>query len=523
MKKLVVFLVVLAVGAGAAYHFGLLERLGLSGLRVRLIPKDPGLLAYFTPDTQEFLLVNVTAEQHVPISKQEQEAMLRNVEKLHAKTGVDTLRDVDAIAVSAQVGVARGRFDWPRISAFLQTKGCVLTEVGGLPAALNPKDLGVVLDGHYLLAGTREGLEQALARKRQGQGLTDDSAMVKAVDAIGWKHLLVAGALEGSALTRLLQGVMELPARSVLFALAAPKEGIEMLSLADTGDAQLAEALKAKLEGLRAMALVRSTFDTSPEARGAREVLEKATLEADARGRLRGTLRIPYALVEQASSRMSDPQVQKALDDLDAALDAPGSTVPGQTPPAPGVTSPSPGGTLATPLALDWKAPVLGVLLLAFVLMTMGAPSRPGLFNVLLHPLFLLPFLLATLGVFFLRWTGHTGGALDVLAQPLPEWHQLVSFPVAQPVTLSAALPLVFALLALAAPWLRPFAAGLGMGFASFLGVKALVGTPLALVPPALLVTWYMGNAVACLVLARIAMPSRRAPAPRPGVRPGMS
>ncbi len=42
MKKLLVFVVLLAAGAGAAYHFGLLERLDLGGLgRHPLIPKDP--------------------------------------------------------------------------------------------------------------------------------------------------------------------------------------------------------------------------------------------------------------------------------------------------------------------------------------------------------------------------------------------------------------------------------------------------------------------------------------------------
>ena len=61
MKKLLVFVVLLAAGAGAAYHFGYLDRLIPSGLGgARLIPKDAKLLAYFRPDARELLVVQLT-------------------------------------------------------------------------------------------------------------------------------------------------------------------------------------------------------------------------------------------------------------------------------------------------------------------------------------------------------------------------------------------------------------------------------------------------------------------------------
>ena len=103
---------------------------------------------------------------------------------------------------------------------------------------------------------------------------------------------------------------------------------------------------------------------------------------------------------------------------------------------------------------------MLGFRLLVVALVTMSAKTRPGMFKVLFHPVFLLPFLVTTMGVF--RWTGHAGGALDVLALPMPEWHRFVSFPFAQPLALSTAVPLVFALLAAPVKWLRRFVAGRG-------------------------------------------------------------
>ena len=55
----------------------------------------------------------------------------------------------------------------------------------------------VALDGHYLLVGPQNLVSQALALKRQGGGLGDDSPLVKALDTIGWKHGMVGGLVSG--------------------------------------------------------------------------------------------------------------------------------------------------------------------------------------------------------------------------------------------------------------------------------------------------------------------------------------
>jgi hypothetical protein len=162
---------------------------------------------------------------------------------------------------------------------------------------------------------------------------------------------------------------------------------------------------------------------------------------------------------------------------------------------------------------------VLGIFLLALVLMTMGTQARPGLFNVLFHPVFLLPFLVSTMGVFVFRWTGHAGGAFDVLALPMPEWHRFSSFPEARLLAMSAAAPLLLALLSGPLPWLRRFAAGLAVGFSACLAVEALTPAALPHVPPAYTLYWYLGNALAALLLARLTLPPRRTAATRPTPR----
>ncbi|ATB34136.1 hypothetical protein [Melittangium boletus] len=499
MKKLLVFVVLLAVGAGAAYHFGYLDRLGLGGLRVRLIPKDPALLAYFGPDTRELLLVNST-ELNVPLSKEAQEKFEREVKDFHAKTGVDTAKDVDAFAAAMGFGVARGRFDWGRLSAYLQSEGYTLTELEGAPAAVKPRAADVALDGHYLLVGPQGVLEEAISRKRRGEGLGKDSPLVKAVDEVGWKHGMVGGVVSGSRLSDFMGGV-DKQVLSLLGALDLTAEGLELQGTAVTGGKRQGEALRAMLEGLRMTALLGSSLDSSGESRALRESLEKATLETDEQGRVRGTIRFPFALVDAASLNYSRASLADQLQGLSTSSEDEAPSRSGQPPAA---------SRPPAPVTVDWKPPVLGLVLLVIALVTMGARTRPGMFNVLFHPLFLLPFLVATMGVFVFRWTGHAGGAFDVLALPLPEWHRFVAFPEARTVALSAAVPLVFAILSVPASWLRRFAAGLGVGFSAYLAVRALASPPLPLIPPAYTLYWYVGNALAALLLARLTIPPRQ-------------
>ena len=86
MKKLLVFVVLLAVGAGAAYHFGYLDRLGLPWLRSRFIPKDSALLAYLRPEARELMLVQST-QFDVRMSGESRERFEREVKDFHERTG----------------------------------------------------------------------------------------------------------------------------------------------------------------------------------------------------------------------------------------------------------------------------------------------------------------------------------------------------------------------------------------------------------------------------------------------------
>jgi hypothetical protein len=518
MKKLLVFVVLLAVGAAAAHHFGYLDRLLPGGLGARLIPKDMKLLAYFGPDTRELLVLQAT-ELDLRLPEESRRQLEQDWQQFQQKSGVDLRKDVDAFAGADGLAVIRGRFDWARLGPWLQAEGYTLTQLGGMPAAVKARSMDVVLDGKYLLLGQRAELERALERKRQDKGLADGSPIVRALDEIGWKHTVVGGVVSGSRLST--RGPEALKPQAAVAAIDATPEGFELRAAADTRSKEEGEAIQAALEMLRKAALLEMSVNPRSEIRTLRESLEKATLQVDEKGRVSGAIRLPYALAEQASANLSPAQLATTLPSMEAP-DEPADTAPLPPPPAvtpkatekdapAATTKEAPAATMASAAShrLDWKPPVFGLVLLVLSLLTMGAQTRPGLFNVLLHPLFLLPFLVSTLGVFVLRWTGPAGGAFELLKLPMPEWHGFLSFPVAQPIALSAAVPMVFALLSGAVPLLKRFAAGLGVGFSAYLAAKALAGGSLALIPPAYTVIWFAGNAVAALLLARMTIPQR--------------
>ncbi len=79
-------------------------------------------------------------------------------------------RDVDAVAVADGLAVVRGRFDWKKLAAHLQTEGYTLTEIAGKPGAVKSASPDLVLDGKYLLIGPRATLERAMARRAGARG-----------------------------------------------------------------------------------------------------------------------------------------------------------------------------------------------------------------------------------------------------------------------------------------------------------------------------------------------------------------
>jgi serine protease len=160
----------------------------------------------------------------------------------------------------------------------------------------------------------------------------------------------------------------------------------------------------------------------------------------------------------------------------------------------------------------QWPSLWWALVLLALVLLTLGRRERPGYLNILLTPSFLVPLMLATVGVFFARSlfggaSGVAGDVVNAVSLPIPDWQRIIfgRGKLANPLFYSALIPMVLSFIAIKFQGLRPAIGGLALGFAGFLAYAAWAKAPaLAYLPFTFLaVPWLVVNTFICVFIAR--------------------
>lgn len=122
---------------------------------------------------------------------------------------------------------------------------------------------------------------------------------------------------------------------------------------------------------------------------------------------------------------------------------------------------------------------------------------------------FLGGLLLATLGFFFLPWIGlgHVP-VLSTLSAPMPDWGAGLSAHGANPLFYSALIPILFAFVGFRRSGWQGAIAGIAVGWAAMLLMRAFSGSPaVAWMPVSFLsVPWLIVNVLVLFVLARAAL-----------------
>jgi serine protease len=157
---------------------------------------------------------------------------------------------------------------------------------------------------------------------------------------------------------------------------------------------------------------------------------------------------------------------------------------------------------------VQWQPLIWALVLLVPILLTLGKRVRPGYLDLLLKPKFLVPLLLATVGLLVIRslLTSADSRSFGALWLPIPDWQRIIfGRHLANPLFYSALIPMLFSVVAISWRSLRPVAAGLALGFAGFLAYAAWAKSPpLAYLPFSFLaMPWLVVNALLCLLISR--------------------
>jgi hypothetical protein len=275
-------LVLLAIGlAGAVYAARSTGYLGfgIAHLWAQIAPRDEAILSYLPLDTRAFLLVSphhldpraFGPEGRPPAALERLRADVRQV------AGVDLALDVDRIALSPDVAVARGRFDRAGLGSRLARAGYREGAHRGAPLWAKPGEDAVALDDGTLLYGDEGAVKASIdARRDEARSLASRPDIVARLDRSGWSHALV-GYVDGSQTTSLRAALLgSTGPRGLVAAFDTTKEGVELHALVEAPSPEATDELFALLEGKR-RGLERAAAGLGGEAG---PVLEKAVAAA---------------------------------------------------------------------------------------------------------------------------------------------------------------------------------------------------------------------------------------------------
>ncbi|MBI2377511.1 MAG: hypothetical protein HYV07_26150 [Deltaproteobacteria bacterium] len=303
MKKLLALLLVILAGAGvASYELGYLGR-WIGHARVEVTPRDSAMLAFFPRDAKGLGGFQVPLAQPAGKLGDRLRDLARDLEDV---TGVRVAFDVDTIVGDADVQVARGRFNWAKMSERLAANGYQLTNEARRPLAVRKDGDALCVDGEYLLHGPFEHVKAALDRRADGSGGNEKSRLAIDLDAIGWSHAafgVVRLSEDGTSVAQVLKG--EAPVRAIGASIdTTPNSFLVGVAIraSSTGSASdiAGEAERAKKAVLDELAK-----STDPDANRLKPVIESITIRAEGPV-VRLGVTIPSELVDRGFERSQE-------------------------------------------------------------------------------------------------------------------------------------------------------------------------------------------------------------------------
>ena len=268
-------------------------------IRVIVAPQDDTMLSFFAKDAKGVALAQVPLVHWDLDLPPEADDIARDLEDV---TGIRLRLDVDTVVFDTDLKVARGRFDWEKISERLTAHGYTVTNERGIPLAVKGKSGDTLAYADpYVIHGHFESVKDALDRFRGDSGLNDESRLAQDLARVGWRHTLAIAVVledEAKSIGEVLSGQGRI--RGLGGALDAQKAGFPIRALVRAGSRANAKALAESATGLRDQWVEALRKDTDADLLALADALEGARIWVSD-GLVVGSMTVPRSMVDRLS------------------------------------------------------------------------------------------------------------------------------------------------------------------------------------------------------------------------------
>ncbi|APR77580.1 Hypothetical protein A7982_02927 [Minicystis rosea] len=185
----------LALGTALAVETGW-AGFGVAQLRSSVFPRDESLLSWLPGDTTGLVLVDphqLKLEALGADNTTVRTELQRKVEDIKKITGIDLAFDVDKLALSGSLAVARGRFDAKKLRERLSENRYLTAEHEGYTYLVRAgEDALAVIDDSVLLYGDEPSVKAGLTAHAKGTSLEKNDQATARLRRLGWDRAVLA-------------------------------------------------------------------------------------------------------------------------------------------------------------------------------------------------------------------------------------------------------------------------------------------------------------------------------------------
>jgi hypothetical protein len=274
----------LALGGAVAVESGW-AGYGVAQLRSAVFPRDEGLLSWVPGDTAAVVLVDphqLKLENLGAEGGTARTALQRTRDDVKKITGIDLAFDLDKLALTSSLAVARGRFDAKKLRDRLAEHRYVAAEHEGQTYLVRAgEDALAVVDDTVLLYGDEAGVKAGLEAHARGTSLEKSEATTARLRRLGWDHAVLATVRitdDKPSVREVLTG--STGPRSVSLAMST-QLGMDLDAQVEAASPSAAEELGKLLEEKRKSEASLTPVLGAEGAKIATDVAKKATIAVD--------------------------------------------------------------------------------------------------------------------------------------------------------------------------------------------------------------------------------------------------